>query len=68
MIRKGSLGLVGSFLFALGATIVLFISLISWGAIFHGSDQSPFIPPTIVLCFFGFFLVATGVWLILGKR
>jgi lipopolysaccharide export LptBFGC system permease protein LptF len=68
MAEKGNHGIIGSFLFAVGATMVLFISMVILGAMFHGSDQNPIIPPTIVFCFIGFLLVGVGLWLIQGKR
>jgi hypothetical protein len=68
MIEKSDHGIIGCFLFAVGATMVLFIAMVFLGAVFHGSDQNSIIPPTAVFCFLGFLLVGIGLWLIQGKR
>jgi len=67
MAEKGNHGVIGSFLFAVGATMVLSISMVVVGAMFHGGEN-PIIPPTVVFCFLGFLLVCLGLWLIQGKR
>ena len=66
MTDKSSGGTLGSFVFAVGATIILFLSLASVWEVLH-SNQYPIIPPIIILGFIGFFLVGLGLWLIQTK-
>ena len=65
MTEKRNSGLAGAFIFAVGATIILFITIVSFGAVIN--SQNPVIPPFIIFGFFGFFLVGIGLSLIQGS-
>jgi hypothetical protein len=66
MTEKSSNGLVGAIVFAIGATIILFVAIVGFGAIIN--SQNPIIPPFVIFAFFGFLLVGIGLWLIQGRR
>lgn len=66
MMEKTNHGFLGAFVFAIGATMILFIAMIGFGGIIN--EQNPVIPPFILLAFLGFLLIGLGLWLIRGKR
>jgi hypothetical protein len=66
MTERSNSGVAGAFVFAIGATIILFIAIVSFGAI--NNNQNPIIPPFIFIAFLGFLLVGLGLHLIVQAK
>lgn len=66
MTEKSNRGFAGAFFFVIGATTILFIAIVGFGAIIN--SQNPIIPPFVIFAFLGFLLVGIGLWLIQSRR